>query len=140
MQYWTRALSDHRKAKIADCIIRLVSLGSRISELNGFFINLGNKDDLCTEKNGRSIMMESLHFKRYHHALEDKGVLLAIYDIVRNNLKSLRGDGYLADEESEDGYTWDYMIFDELNVPWKVMDLEITNIIEFEKARQWKVM
>ncbi|XP_065875782.1 uncharacterized protein [Euphorbia lathyris] len=70
----------------------------------------------------------------------DKGVLLAIYDIVRNNLKSLRGDGYLADEESEDGYTWDYMIFDELNVPWKVMDLEITNIIEFEKARQWKVM
>ncbi|XP_065875193.1 protein CHROMATIN REMODELING 24 isoform X2 [Euphorbia lathyris] len=47
------------------------------------------------------------------YILQDKGVLLTTYDIVRNNSKSLRGDGYFADEESEDGYTWDYMILDE---------------------------
>ncbi|XP_021677310.2 protein CHROMATIN REMODELING 24 isoform X2 [Hevea brasiliensis] len=46
------------------------------------------------------------------YILQDKGILLTTYDIVRNNAKSLRGDGY-ADEESEDGYTWDYMILDE---------------------------
>ncbi|KDP31473.1 hypothetical protein JCGZ_15353 [Jatropha curcas] len=47
------------------------------------------------------------------YILQDKGILLTTYDIVRNNSKSLRGDRYFADEESEDGYTWDYMILDE---------------------------
>lgn len=34
---------------------------------------------------------------------------------MRNNAKSLRGDGY-ADEESEGGYIWDYMILDEVDI------------------------
>ncbi|XP_020204697.1 protein CHROMATIN REMODELING 24 isoform X2 [Cajanus cajan] len=47
------------------------------------------------------------------YILQDKGVLLTTYDIVRNNSKSLRGDNYFDDDESEDGTTWDYMILDE---------------------------
>ncbi|RDY00771.1 Protein CHROMATIN REMODELING 24, partial [Mucuna pruriens] len=47
------------------------------------------------------------------YILQDKGVLLTTYDIVRNNSKSLRGDNYFDDEESEDGAIWDYMILDE---------------------------
>ncbi|XP_027916383.1 protein CHROMATIN REMODELING 24 isoform X1 [Vigna unguiculata] len=47
------------------------------------------------------------------YILQDKGVLLTTYDIVRNNSKSLRGSNYLNDEESEDDATWDYMILDE---------------------------
>ncbi|KAJ1387805.1 SNF2-related, N-terminal domain [Sesbania bispinosa] len=47
------------------------------------------------------------------YILQDKGVLLTTYDIVRNNSKSLRGNNYFDDEESEDGITWDYMILDE---------------------------
>ncbi|KAG8640786.1 protein CHROMATIN REMODELING 24 isoform X1 [Manihot esculenta] len=46
------------------------------------------------------------------YILQHEGILLTTYDIVRNNAKSLRGDGY-ADEESEGGYIWDYMILDE---------------------------
>ncbi|XP_050205526.1 protein CHROMATIN REMODELING 24-like isoform X2 [Mercurialis annua] len=45
--------------------------------------------------------------------LQDKGILLTTYDIVRNNSKSLRGDCYSASEDSEDDYIWDYMILDE---------------------------
>ncbi|KAJ6305575.1 hypothetical protein OIU78_021007 [Salix suchowensis] len=45
--------------------------------------------------------------------LQDKGILLTTYDIVRNNSKSLRGDHYFIDDESEDSYIWDYMILDE---------------------------
>ncbi|KAF5960680.1 hypothetical protein HYC85_001889 [Camellia sinensis] len=45
--------------------------------------------------------------------MQDKGVLLTTYDIVRNNAKSLRGDYYFHDERSEDDITWDYMILDE---------------------------
>ncbi|XP_015573004.2 protein CHROMATIN REMODELING 24 [Ricinus communis] len=57
----------------------------------------------------------SLKARQYElqYILQDKGILLTTYDIVRNNSKSLRGDDYFADEESEDGYTWDYMILDE---------------------------
>ena len=44
--------------------------------------------------------------------LQDKGVLLTTYDIVRNNSKSLRGE-YDFDD-GEDGVTWDYMILDEV--------------------------
>ncbi|KAK7318422.1 hypothetical protein RJT34_03122 [Clitoria ternatea] len=47
------------------------------------------------------------------YILQDKGVLLTTYDIVRNNSKSLRGGRYFDDEESEDSATWDYMILDE---------------------------
>ncbi|KAI3693177.1 hypothetical protein L6452_33008 [Arctium lappa] len=44
------------------------------------------------------------------YILQDKGVLLTTYDIVRNNVKSLSG-GY--EDLDEDGVTWDYMILDE---------------------------
>ncbi|CAI0428080.1 unnamed protein product [Linum tenue] len=47
------------------------------------------------------------------HVLQDKGILLTTYDIVRNNSKALQGRGLLVDDESEDGYLWDYMILDE---------------------------
>lgn len=47
------------------------------------------------------------------YILQDKGVLLTTYDIVRNNAKSLRGDYHFHDERSEDDTTWDYMILDE---------------------------
>lgn len=47
------------------------------------------------------------------YVLQDKGVLLTTYDIVRNNSKSLCGDNYFHDKRSEDDFTWDYMILDE---------------------------
>ncbi|KAL0543614.1 hypothetical protein IC582_018714 [Cucumis melo] len=48
-----------------------------------------------------------------NYILQDKGVLLTTYDIVRNNSKSLQGNCFSEDEETEDGTTWDYMILDE---------------------------
>ncbi|KAJ9704139.1 hypothetical protein PVL29_005430 [Vitis rotundifolia] len=47
------------------------------------------------------------------YILQDKGVLLTTYDIVRNNSKSLCGDNRFHDKRSEDDFTWDYMILDE---------------------------
>ncbi|CAH9085282.1 unnamed protein product [Cuscuta epithymum] len=47
------------------------------------------------------------------YILEDKGVLLTTYDIVRNNVKSLCGDYYHRGDRSEDEVIWDYMILDE---------------------------
>ncbi|KHN17394.1 DNA excision repair protein ERCC-6-like [Glycine soja] len=47
------------------------------------------------------------------YILQDKGVLLTTYDIVRNNSKSLQGNNYFDDEDNEEGVTWDYMILDE---------------------------
>ncbi|KAJ9556695.1 hypothetical protein OSB04_011309 [Centaurea solstitialis] len=44
------------------------------------------------------------------YILQDKGVLLTTYDIVRNNVKSLSGD---YEDLDEDDVTWDYMILDE---------------------------
>ncbi|XP_022002745.1 protein CHROMATIN REMODELING 24 isoform X3 [Helianthus annuus] len=44
------------------------------------------------------------------YVLQDKGVLLTTYDIVRNNVKALSGD---YDEMEDDAVTWDYMILDE---------------------------
>lgn len=38
--------------------------------------------------------------------LQENGILLTTYDIVRNNLKSLQ-------EPDEDSITWDYMFLDE---------------------------
>lgn len=46
--------------------------------------------------------------------MQDKGVLLTTYDIVRTSSKSLRGDSYLHDDESEDNTIWDYIILDEV--------------------------
>ncbi|KAI3445101.1 hypothetical protein Pfo_001766 [Paulownia fortunei] len=46
------------------------------------------------------------------YVLQDKGVLLTTYDIVRNNAKSLCGD-YHYNVDGEDEITWDYMILDE---------------------------
>ncbi|XP_071931888.1 protein CHROMATIN REMODELING 24-like isoform X1 [Coffea arabica] len=46
------------------------------------------------------------------YVLQDKGILLTTYDIVRNNVKSLSGDYYYNDEGSEDEMTWDYIILD----------------------------
>lgn len=48
--------------------------------------------------------------------MQDKGVLLTTYDIVRNNSKSLRGDSYLHEDESEDNTIWDYVILDEVGL------------------------
>lgn len=47
------------------------------------------------------------------YILQDKGILLTTYDIVRNNSKSLRGDFYFDDEKDDDCIIWDYMILDE---------------------------
>lgn len=44
------------------------------------------------------------------YVLQDKGILLTTYDIVRNNTKSLCGDSYICDD---DDITWDYMTLDE---------------------------
>ncbi|KAL2478366.1 Protein CHROMATIN REMODELING 24 [Forsythia ovata] len=47
------------------------------------------------------------------YVLQDKGVLLTTYDIVRNNSKALCGDCNYLDDREEDEMTWDYMILDE---------------------------
>lgn len=47
------------------------------------------------------------------YILQDKGILLTTYDIVRNNTKSLCGDYRYNDNDDEDELTWDYMILDE---------------------------
>lgn len=47
------------------------------------------------------------------YVLQDKGILLTTYDIVRNNAKSLSGDYYYNDDGNEDEMTWDYIILDE---------------------------
>lgn len=44
--------------------------------------------------------------------MQDKGILLTTYDIVRNNVKSLCGDQYFLDRDEE--LTWDYIILDEV--------------------------
>ncbi|KAK4483541.1 hypothetical protein RD792_010739 [Penstemon davidsonii] len=47
------------------------------------------------------------------YVLQDKGILLTTYDIVRNNTKSLCGDYRDRDDEVEDEKLWDYMVLDE---------------------------
>ncbi|GAB2277298.1 hypothetical protein Dimus_012006 [Dionaea muscipula] len=47
------------------------------------------------------------------HALQDKGVLLTTYDILRNNTKALSQSSSAEVDEDEDGAIWDYMILDE---------------------------
>ncbi|KAK8710077.1 hypothetical protein V6N13_145418 [Hibiscus sabdariffa] len=43
--------------------------------------------------------------------LQNQGILLTTYDIVRNNTKALKGESYYSDDE--DDIIWDYMILDE---------------------------
>ncbi|MCL7027656.1 hypothetical protein MKW94_024372 [Papaver nudicaule] len=47
------------------------------------------------------------------YVLQNSGILLTTYDIVRNNSKSLRGGGSYNDEEGEESIIWDYVILDE---------------------------
>ncbi|XVE83355.1 hypothetical protein DITRI_Ditri16bG0082700 [Diplodiscus trichospermus] len=47
------------------------------------------------------------------YILQDQGILLTTYDIVRNNCKSLKGESYYCDDDDDDGIMWDYMILDE---------------------------
>ena len=47
--------------------------------------------------------------------MQDKGILLTTYDIVRFNTKQLCGSG-LYDEDCDDGPLWDYMILDEVGI------------------------
>ncbi|KAJ8769138.1 hypothetical protein K2173_000913 [Erythroxylum novogranatense] len=63
----------------------------------------------------REYFSTSIKTRQYElqYVLQDKGILLTTYDIVRNNSKSLRGDHYFFDEDSECRNTWDYMILDE---------------------------
>lgn len=46
------------------------------------------------------------------YVLQDKGILLTTYDIVRNNAKQLSGSGF-DEDDNEDDPIWDYMILDE---------------------------
>lgn len=45
--------------------------------------------------------------------LQDKGVLLTTYDIVRNNSNALQG-GCNRDHEWDEDSIWDYIILDEV--------------------------
>ncbi|GAB2229071.1 hypothetical protein Droror1_Dr00023206 [Drosera rotundifolia] len=47
------------------------------------------------------------------YVLQDKGVLLTTYDILRNNTKKLAHSNFVQDEDDEDAPIWDYMILDE---------------------------
>ncbi|KAL9266286.1 CHROMATIN REMODELING 24-like protein [Drosera capensis] len=48
-----------------------------------------------------------------NYVLQDKGVLLTTYDILRNNTKKLAHSNFVQDEDDEDAPIWDYMILDE---------------------------
>lgn len=61
--------------------------------------------------------------------MQDKGILLTTYDIVRNNAKSLRGDFYFKGDEDEDSTTWDYMILDEVVISLLLLTLLIGLLI-----------
>lgn len=45
--------------------------------------------------------------------LQNRGILLTTYDIVRFNEKQLHGNGFY-DDDCDDGPLWDYMILDEV--------------------------
>ncbi|OEL31638.1 Protein CHROMATIN REMODELING 24, partial [Dichanthelium oligosanthes] len=45
--------------------------------------------------------------------MQEGGVLLTTYDIVRNNYKLIRGNSYNIDDEDEEGTLWNYVILDE---------------------------
>ncbi|KAH7520927.1 hypothetical protein FEM48_Zijuj08G0197600 [Ziziphus jujuba var. spinosa] len=66
------------------------------------------------------------------YILQDKGILLTTYDIVRNNSKSLRGDYYFDDDKNEDSVTWDYMILDEYYLLLRSWDSMFIASLDFE--------
>lgn len=45
--------------------------------------------------------------------LQEGGILLTTYDIVRNNYKLIRGNSYNNDDDDEEGTLWNYIILDE---------------------------
>ena len=45
--------------------------------------------------------------------MQEGGVLLTTYDIVRNNSKAIRGDWFIDRDESEEDNLWDYTVLDE---------------------------
>uniref|UniRef100_A0A804JZG9 Uncharacterized protein n=1 Tax=Musa acuminata subsp. malaccensis TaxID=214687 RepID=A0A804JZG9_MUSAM len=45
--------------------------------------------------------------------MQEGGVLLTTYDIVRNNSKAIRGDWFIDGDESEEDNLWDYTVLDE---------------------------
>ncbi|KAI4383534.1 hypothetical protein MLD38_009361 [Melastoma candidum] len=47
------------------------------------------------------------------YVLQDKGILLTTYDIVRNNSKALQGSFNRDHDWDEDSFLWDYIILDE---------------------------
>ncbi|XP_060217469.1 protein CHROMATIN REMODELING 24 isoform X1 [Lycium barbarum] len=63
-------------------------------------------------QNIREYFATSAKLRNYElqYVLQDKGILLTTYDIVRNNVKYLCGDQYVDRDEE---LTWDYMILDE---------------------------
>ncbi|XP_068663518.1 protein CHROMATIN REMODELING 24 [Aristolochia californica] len=63
----------------------------------------------------REYFAPSLKTRQYelNYILQDKGILLTTYDIVRNNSKALKGASYFDEDEIEDGMVWDYVILDE---------------------------
>ncbi|KAH9717308.1 protein CHROMATIN REMODELING 24 [Citrus sinensis] len=63
------------------------------------------------------------------YVLQDKGVLLTTYDIVRNNSKSLRGSSFISDEAGDDDAIWDYMILD-----------EVQNIVRFKEKYELPIL
>ncbi|KAI9114386.1 hypothetical protein K1719_014614 [Acacia pycnantha] len=70
------------------------------------------------------------------YILQDKGVLLTTYDIVRNNSKSLQGNYVSDDEESEDGPIWDYMILDEGHLIKNPSTQRAKSLLEIPSAHQ----
>lgn len=55
-------------------------------------------------------------FVEFSYFLQNQGILLTTYDIVRNNSKALKGESYYRDDdEDEDDIIWDYMILDEVD-------------------------
>ncbi|MBA0857952.1 hypothetical protein Goshw_019441 [Gossypium schwendimanii] len=60
--------------------------------------------------------ISTLAHMKFYLILENQGILLTTYDIVRNNSKALKGESYYRDDdEDEDDIIWDYMILDEVD-------------------------
>ncbi|CAM0913080.1 unnamed protein product [Alopecurus aequalis] len=73
--------------------LKLVGLGSKISNYSSPNVNVRNSELQC--------------------ALKEGGVLLTTYDFVRVNYKHIRGDFYNDADDDEEGNLWNYAILDE---------------------------
>ncbi|CAI9102867.1 OLC1v1001222C1 [Oldenlandia corymbosa var. corymbosa] len=67
------------------------------------------------------------------YVLQDKGILLTTYDIVRHNAKSLSGEFYDGDE---DEVTWDYLILDEGHLIKNPSTQRAKSLIQIPAARR----